>query len=123
MRLNAPAGGTLDEVRVTVVDDTTGSADDPADYSYSTQVLIFPSGTSTATQTVSMTIAQDLISESDETIDLSFSITLGTADLGAITAHQATIVDDEGAPVVNIANASVTEGPTADIGVRGEPQW
>ena len=105
--LSIAGGGMLERtVSVGVADLGTGSADDPADYSFAAQTVTFPAGSASgATQSVTMSIVGDPDPESDETIDLALI----------------NVVDNTGDDVIHAGNGRnrVWSGSGNDILVGG----
>jgi hypothetical protein len=83
-----------------------GSATSPADYASASGVITFPAGVGVRTVTVPVT--GDALDEPDET----FSFNLSNATNAAIGDGTAigTIVDDDAAPALSVADAEVVEG-------------
>ena len=84
-----------------------GVATAPADFAATSGTLTFTPGGATS-QTVTVTIAQDALSEVDET----FAVNLSTPVNATILDGQAvgTITDDDALPALTVADTSVTEG-------------
>jgi Flp pilus assembly protein TadG len=94
-----PVSGLDIEVPYTL----TGSATAVSDYDPPPATLIIPAGTTDAD--IVIRLVDDLVYDPDETL----VVTLGTpinANLGAITVHTVTIVDNDGPPVVSFLVAS-----------------
>ena len=96
----APAGP------VSVVFTTSGSASKGAgkDYTISASPVSFAAGE--ASKTITVTILQDLLLDTAETVSLQLSTITGAAILGSQVSHVLTIVDDEAAPVVTLSPTS-----------------
>lgn len=93
------------------VDFTTsnGTATAGSDYVTSSGTLNFPAS-STTPQVVSVTVNGDQTLEADETFTVTLSNPVGaTIASGSATV---TIVNDEGVPVLSVADANVAEGQT-----------
>jgi parallel beta-helix repeat protein len=93
----------------TTVDYATsnGTATSPADYTLATGTLTFaPTVTS---QTFTVFVTQDLITEGSETVNLTLS-NPQVATLGAQSTALLTITDDEIAPAISINDVSQNEG-------------
>ncbi|HYH49746.1 MAG TPA: Calx-beta domain-containing protein [Acidimicrobiia bacterium] len=109
-RTGKPGAGGPTGPPVTVRFSTAdGSAGTAGDYTGRTGVLTFAG--STATQTISVSVAGDAVDEDDET----FTVTLSSptnAVLGKATGT-GTIRDDDGAPVVSVVPATIAEGNAA----------
>ncbi len=88
-----------------------GSATAPSDYGTVSGSLTIPAGQTTASTTVA--VAGDTVVEPDET----FFVNLANAQNATLTDAQAlgTIVNDDGAVVVDIADATVAEGGNASV--------
>ncbi|HEV7863001.1 MAG TPA: Calx-beta domain-containing protein [Acidimicrobiia bacterium] len=86
-----------------------GTATPGADYTPRTGVLVF-SGSAT-TQTVSVSVAGDVLDEDDE----HFTVTLSSPTNAVLVkgTGTATILDDDAPPVVSAAPVTVSEGNTA----------
>ncbi len=85
------------------VSTSDGSALAGSDYTATTQTVTFGDDDS-ASKTVSVPITQDLVDESDETVNLSLSGVTGGAFLGSPSTATLTIVDDDG-PVGSAAGS------------------
>ncbi len=131
VRLNVSAGGTiLEPVTVRVIQRAGGTASS-ADFSLSTSTVTFPPGSSDgAIQNVVLTIADDNITENEETVILGLELVEdNTTDikLGFFTSNTVTITDDpmdaviEGRVVVDANNdgiISVGEMTLAQVTIR-----
>ncbi|MDP7016307.1 MAG: Calx-beta domain-containing protein, partial [Pirellulaceae bacterium] len=111
---SSPSGGSLDRVvSVDVADLLSGSANDPADYSFSAPTITFNPGAVGSTQSVAMTIANDLLVEGDETVDLAIQnladATGGQVSVVAPNTHVVTILDDD-LPTVSFQAANSSAG-------------
>ena len=83
-----------EDVTFNLVDDGTGTAADPADYSASftgSQTI----GAGTLLHTVTMGLTNDTDFEGTEDVDFSINTPNGAATLGANITHQVDIIDDE----------------------------
>ncbi|MFT6783839.1 MAG: hypothetical protein ACJA1A_003780, partial [Saprospiraceae bacterium] len=80
-------------VSVDVVVGTGGNANDPADYTYTTQTVTFPNGDATP-QCVSVTIVDDAIIDENETIELVLQNVMGGA-IGSTDTTTLTIIDND----------------------------
>jgi uncharacterized delta-60 repeat protein len=91
---------------VSVVFTTSGSATKAAgkDYTISASPVSFAAGE--ASKTITVTILQDLLLDTAETVNLQLSTITGAAILGSQPTHALTIVDDEAAPVVTLSPTS-----------------
>ena len=105
--LSNPSDQTI-TVDYTTSDGTATTAD--ADYQTAAGTVTFDPGETTAT--IDVTINGDTAHESDETftVDLSNASNAGIADGSGL----GTIQDDDAAPTISIADASVTEGDVSD---------
>jgi fimbrial isopeptide formation D2 family protein len=111
-------GGTLQvPLTVDLNDLGTGTATSATDYNSlaSPVTVTFPIGASNgATQVVPVSILQDALVESDETINLQLSNPQGSPvfALGSTTNHSVTITNDDGSATVNFQSAisSTSEG-------------
>ena len=115
VELTLPAGGSLDvPVSVEVSDQLTGTAVDPADYSFTNpSVLTFlPGALDGATDSVSIVVADDGDAEDDETVDLALGSPSANATLAGFTAHTVTITDDD-TPTVAFESAAIDIGEGA----------
>jgi hypothetical protein len=98
---------------VTVSYTVAGTASDPADYDLTPASFTIPAGDTR--DTVTITVVDDSDDELDETVEL----TLGTATqatLGTTQIHTVTIDDDDG-PTISINDVNVTEGDIAQFTV------
>lgn len=107
-------GDTLERpVSIDVVDLTTGSADDPDDYSFATQAVTFPVNSGPTTMPVILTVVNDGIVEFSETVDLVLqNLQDGTNAQVSVVApgnHEVTILDNDNA-AVTVEDVSATEG-------------
>lgn len=83
-----------------------GTAIAPADYTAKSGTLSFAAGATT--ETITVAVAGDTLDEADDTfsVNLSGPVNATIAD----AAGTGTIIDDDAAPTLTIANASTTEG-------------
>jgi chitinase len=88
-----------------------GSAAAPGDYEAASGIVTFEAGQ--RSQSVTVPVVGDTTNEGVESFSLVLSGAAGV-NLPA-TAPTATIIDDEGAPAVSIADASVTEGDSGTV--------
>ena len=78
-----------------------------ADYSISgTGTLTFPAGTTS--QLLTITVVDDVSNEGPETFELALSNATGGATI-ADPSNIITIIDDDGDPIVNISDITVSE--------------
>ena len=94
---------------VTVPFTVTGTATDPADFGVSASPVLILAGQMSADVTISP--AEDLLDELDETVILTLGAPVN-AGLGVVSAHTATITDNDAAPTVafTLATQNVSEG-------------
>lgn len=93
VRLGSTTGATQDPVTVQVT--VTGGTAGAGDFTLNTTQVTFPAGsTDGATQDVSVSILNDTIAETNETIVLTLSSPSG-GTLGAQVSHTVTVTDDE----------------------------
>jgi hypothetical protein len=85
---------------------SNGSAVAPADYTAMSGTLVIPAGSTS--RTVSVAVKGDVLDESNETFNLNLSSASGASI--ADSRGVGTISDDDGAPSLAIADASVREG-------------
>lgn len=93
---------------------SAGTATSPADYTFTTQTLTFPAG-STAAQNATLTVVDDAVFESSETVALSLQNVLpaGAATVGTGT-YTITITDNDPAPAPTITAISALKPVNAD---------
>ncbi|MCA8829091.1 Calx-beta domain-containing protein [Hymenobacter pini] len=93
---------------------SAGTATSPADYTFTTQTLTFPAG-STAAQNATLTIVDDAVFEQSETIILSLQNVLpaGAATIGTGT-YTITITDNDTAPAPTITPIASLKPVNAD---------
>ena len=100
--VNVTLTGTAPTAAVTIpvtVQAAGTTAATPADYALTTTSLTFAAGQANQTQTVTLTVAGDLLPESNETVLLALGTpTTGGAVLGALRTHELTILNDDVAP-------------------------
>ena len=108
LRLDAPSTTTSDTT-VTVTLAATGTAIAGADFTFTTQSVTFPAGSSNgAIQSVPVGINADAIFEGDETVVLGLS----GPGAGAGATHTLTITDDDAAPTLSFGAATRTAAET-----------
>jgi metallopeptidase family M12-like protein/Calx-beta domain-containing protein len=98
LELECGAGVTLGvAVSVRVSDLRTGTAVPPGDYAtFSARTVTFPVGSADgALQVVSLTVVDDVTTETPETVELGLSSPSVTCTLGGNTTHVLTITDDD----------------------------
>ncbi|MDU0371728.1 Calx-beta domain-containing protein [Hymenobacter endophyticus] len=90
-----------------------GTATSPADYTFTTQTLTFPAGTTT--QNATITIVDDAVFEQSETIALTLRNVLpaGAATVG-IGTYTITITDNDTAPAPTVTAISALKPVNAD---------
>ncbi|MCK6549144.1 hypothetical protein L6R52_25100, partial [Myxococcota bacterium] len=105
--LSAVSGRTVTVAYAT----TNGSATSPADFTSTSGTLTFAAGVTS--QTISVPVLGDTLDELDETytVDLSAPVGATLADAQGL----GTILDDDTAPTISIADATVTEGNTGTV--------
>ena len=91
-----------------------GTAKAPGDFAATSGVLTFAPGT--VRRTVSVSIDDDALDEPEETFELALSMP-GNATISTATAT-ATIVDNDEAPVLSVADAFAAEGATLAFAVE-----
>ena len=91
-----------------------GTANAPGDFAATSGVLTFAPGT--VRRTVSVSIDNDALDEPEETFELTLSMP-GNATIATATAT-ATIVDNDDAPVLSVADAFAAEGATLAFAVE-----
>ncbi len=111
IRLDRPSTQDV-TVRWSVTDGTAGSGDHSGPSA--PQAITFTAGETE--KTVEVATVQDEVSEGDETFTVTLSDPSG-ATLGQDASATVTIRDDEPEPVVSVADATVTEGGTAQVTV------
>lgn len=91
-----------------------GTATSPADYTFTTQTLTFPAG-STAAQNATLTIVDDAVFEQSETIALTLQNVLptGAATVGTGT-YTITITDNDTAPAPTVTAISALKPVNTD---------
>ncbi|MDD2822447.1 MAG: Calx-beta domain-containing protein, partial [Flavobacterium sp.] len=99
---------------ITVTLGFTNGTTTNGDYTTTPVTVTFLAGATTATATVPTT--QDAIDELDETFTVAITSTTGTVGATTDTAI-GTIEDNDNAPVVTIADASITEGGNLSFAV------
>jgi hypothetical protein len=107
----APTSTTTIEVQL----DATGTTATTADYSFTTQTLTFDA--SNTTRTVNITVKNDAVVESDETVKLKLT-NISSGDIGTNSTHTLTIKDTPPVvPTIQFANltGSKQEGSSADV--------
>jgi hypothetical protein len=107
-------GGSDGAVGVTFAT-SDGTATAGADYTALSSTVTFAAGDA-ATKTVTVTIANDTLVESAETINLTLSNVTGGATLGSPASAVLTITDDDVAPP---PAPTPTPSPNANVEVRG----
>jgi large repetitive protein len=118
--LTVSGGGTLaSDVTVDIADLLTGSATSGgSDYSFtSPTTLTFAAGSGDATQSATVTIVADTVTEGDETVDLDLTTlvdTTGQVTIVAPSGHVLTI-EDRGEAGTLASTASVTPGGTVTL--------
>ncbi|MBT2557161.1 endonuclease [Hymenobacter sp. ISL-91] len=99
--VNVALTGTAPTAAVTIpvtVQAAGTTAATPADYTLNTTSLTFAAGQANQTQTITLTVAGDLLPESNETVLLALGApTTGGAVLGTIRTHELTILNDDAA--------------------------
>ena len=96
-------GGT-DGVVSATFNTADGTAAAPGDYQSASTTVTFNDGDATP-QTLDITINEDVVHESNETVCLNLSPTTTNVSCSTLT-----ITDNDAAPVVTVSNPSVTEG-------------
>ena len=91
-----------------------GTANAPGDFAATSGVLTFAPGT--VRRTVSVSIDEDALDEPAETFELALSMP-GNATISTATAT-GTIVDNDDAPVLSVADAFAAEGATLAFAVE-----
>lgn len=91
---------TVDVVLAT----SAGTATSPADYTYTTQTVTFPAN-STAAQNVRLTVVDDAVAESSETIILGLQNVLPAAAATASGSYTLTITDNDTPPTLSTVAA------------------
>ena len=115
MILSLDGGVTLgNEVTVEVSDLLSGTATAGTDFTaVGTQTLSFPVGSTSGTGLfLQIPILDDTIGEPDETIDLALTAVSGPAALGPQTAHEVTILDNDGIATFQLSSSNITETNT-----------
>lgn len=103
----ARTGGTDCSVSVDYAT-ANGSASAGSDYTAASGTLTFGPGVSSQTFTVPIT--NDPVSEATETFTVAISNSTGGASLGATTTQTVTIIDDDPLPTLSIDSPSIVEG-------------
>ncbi|RFP65890.1 T9SS C-terminal target domain-containing protein [Hymenobacter lapidiphilus] len=119
--VNVTLTGTAPTAAITVpvtVQAAGTTATTPADYTLTTTSLTFVAGQVNQTQTVTLTVAGDLLPEPNETVLLALGTpTTGGAVLGAIRTHELTILNDDVAlPAAPCATLFFSEYIEAKVG-------
>ena len=96
--------GYTTSMNYTVSGTATGSG---TDHNLGSGTVTFPPGDQS--ETISFTITNDIIDETNETIILTLTSTVN-ASIGADTTHTITITDDDAEPFVDFDNASSSGG-------------
>jgi parallel beta-helix repeat protein len=112
VRLNIPGGGALENaITVEVADTLGGTASLGPDYGFASPVTVtFPAGSGDGTtQPADLTIVDDGLLESDETVLLILQNPASPVTLDTQTSHTATIIDDEVA-AANVQLTAATDG-------------
>ncbi|MDP2344935.1 MAG: Calx-beta domain-containing protein [Deltaproteobacteria bacterium] len=111
--LSAPSG-----LNVTFTANTAQGTAVAADFTgLSASARNIPAGSTTTT--INIATANDAVDEADEAFTLALSAIVN--GVGGVTSATGTIVDDDAAPVLSIANASITEGGNAAFVVTLTP--
>ncbi len=84
------------ESTVTVPFTVSGTANNGTDFTVTSSPFSFAPGVTTAS--ISINVTDDLIDEGNETVVVTLGTPVG-ANLGGITTHIATIIDNDGAPI------------------------
>ncbi len=100
-------GGSAGEARVNYAT-SDGTATAGQDYTATSGTLIFPAGVTV--QSFPITISNDLVDESNETVNLTLSNPDGSGALGSQSTALLSIVDDDPTPTLRIDDVSVNEG-------------
>ncbi len=90
-----------------------GTAAAGSDYTAKTGTLLFAAGQTTKTFTVPIT--NDNLDEANETINLTLSGATGGAGLGVPVTAVLTVADNDAAPLLKVADATVAEGNAAVV--------
>ena len=88
---------------------TDGTATEGADYTENTAELTF-AGTTGETQTFTVATTQDTEQENDETFTVGLTVSGTQQTVWALDTATGTIIDDDGATSVTVADASAGEG-------------
>ena len=91
-----------------------GTANAPGDFAATSGVLTFAPGT--VRRTVSVSLDDDALDEPSETFELALSMP-GNATISTATA-EGTIIDNDDAPVLSVADAFAAEGATLAFAVE-----
>ena len=113
------SAATINDVTVPVA--VTGTATVGADYVAPAASITILAGQTSGT--VDITLIDDLVSEGAETIVLTLGAPTG-GNLGVLTVHTVTLIDDEGTPTVNFAlgaSSALESAGTAAIQVTLVP--
>jgi hypothetical protein len=105
MIMNPDANPTSVDVTVLGTSTATGGG---TDYTFTNPTTVTFPASSNANQTISITITDDMMQETDETIVLELSNATNGAMIGTDTIYTLTITDND-APVVAPANLVITE--------------
>jgi YD repeat-containing protein len=90
-----------------------GTAKAGQDYTAASGTVTFPAGSvNGATQTIAVSLLDDLVYEGAETVAVTLATPIG-ADLGAASSHTLTLAENEAVPSLAVADATVAEGPAA----------
>jgi hypothetical protein len=112
------SGGSDGAVGVTLAS-SDGTATAGADYTAVSTTVTFAAGDA-ATKTVTVTIANDTLVESAETINLTLSNVTGGATLGSPSTAVLTITDDDVAPPPPPPAPTPAPTPNVNVEVRGK---
>ena len=91
-----------------------GTANSPGDFAATSGVLTFAPGT--VRRTVSVSLGDDALDEPSETFELALSMP-GNATISTATA-EGTIIDNDDAPVLSVADAFAAEGAALAFAVE-----
>ncbi len=108
--------GNMNDTDVTIVATSASTATDGDDFTFSPASVTFAGGMETGTQTVTINIADDAITEADETIVLAISGNNGSVT-GANSTYTVTILDNDPISVDDVfqGKVRVQPNPVSDV--------
>ncbi len=111
--LNTGGATLASDVTVPITDTGGGSALSGTDYTAISGSVVFSTGSSSATDSFTITVTDDILVEGSETITMGIGSVTGPATASGQTTHTHTITDDDAATVAfTAANSGLTEAAT-----------